>query len=304
MSTAAPVIGSISPQRPTSSPEGPDRRPRRRRTVPKILGGIGILVLVLIEVVPLIWLFTSSLKSPAEFSAKPMWTLPDALYWNNYSEAWTRGNMAAYIRNSAVATFPAIALLLITGVMAGFALEVLRWRGRNIVLLTFIAGLMVPLQLILLPLFTMYFRAGLLNSPLALILTYAASGLPLTVFMMAGYYRSLPREMIEAAVVDGASIYRVFFSISLPLLRNAIFTIAIVQFFFFWNDLLFALTFTTTNDSRTIQAGLLSFVGQYGQTDWGPTFASICISIVPTLLIYLVLNQKVMKGLTDGALKG
>jgi raffinose/stachyose/melibiose transport system permease protein len=88
------------------------------------------------------------------------------------------------------------------------------------------------------------------------------------------------------------------------MLRNAILTIAVVQFFFFWNDLLFALTFTTSNNSRTIQAGLLNFVGTYGQTEWGPTFASICISVVPTLLIYLVLNQRVMKGLADGAVKG
>ncbi|WP_210481900.1 carbohydrate ABC transporter permease [Naasia sp. SYSU D00948] len=280
-------------------------RPRRASSALKIvLGGLGIAVLVLVYVVPLLWLFASSLKSPDEFSLKPMWSLPEGLHWQNYADAWTRGNMAAYIANSAVATFPAILLLLLTGVMAGFALEVLRWRGRNVVLLTFLTGLMVPLQMILLPLFTMYIRAGLLNSPIALILTYTATGLPLTVFLMAGYYRSLPREIIEAAVVDGASIYRVFFSISLPMLRNAILTIAIVQFFFFWNDLLFALTFTTTNDSRTIQAGLLSFVGQFGQTEWGPTFASICISIVPTLLIYLVLNQRVMKGLTEGAVKG
>jgi raffinose/stachyose/melibiose transport system permease protein len=285
-------------------PPPPPVRKRRAFSVGKLFGLLGIAALIAIQVVPLLWLFLSSLKAPAEFSSKPMWSLPDAFYWSNYSEAWSRGNMAAYITNSAIATFPAIALLLITGIMAAFALEVLRWRGRNIVLLTFVGGLMVPLQLILLPLFTMYVRTGLLNSPFALILTYAATGLPLTVFMMASYYRSLPRELIEAAIMDGASIYRVFVSVSLPLLRNAILTIAVVQFFFFWNDLLFALTFTTTNASRTIQAGLLSFVGQYGQTEWGPTFASICISILPTMLIYLVLNQRVMKGLTDGALKG
>ncbi|MFD5215100.1 carbohydrate ABC transporter permease [Microbacterium sp. NPDC058345] len=279
--------------------------PRRRRiTVGTVLAALGITALILIEVVPLLWLLSSSLKSPAEFSSQPMWALPEVPYWQNYVDAWTRGNMDVYIRNSMLATFPAIALLLVTGVMAGFALEVLKWRGRNAVLLTFIIGLMVPLQMILLPLFSMYFRAGLLNNPLALILTYTATGLPLTVFMMAGYYRSVPREIIESAVVDGASIYRVFFSITLPLLRNAIMTIAIVQFFFFWNDLLFALTFMTTNDSRTIQAGLLAFIGQFGQTEWGPTFASICISIIPTLLIYVILNQRVMRGLTDGAVKG
>ncbi len=277
---------------------------RRPVTVGRVLGVIGIVLLILIEVVPLIWLFLSSLKAPAEFSSKPMWALPDGLFLQNYVEAWTRGNMARYILNSALATFPAIVILIVTGLAAGFALEVLKWRGRGGVLLLFLAGLMVPLQMILLPLFAIYVKVGLLNSPLALVLTYAATGLPLTVFMMAGYYRSLPREIIESAIIDGASIYRVFFSISLPMLRNAILTIAVVQFFFFWNDLLFALTFTTDNDSRTIQAGLLNFVGTFGQTEWGPTFASICISIVPTLAIYLLLNQRVMSGLADGAVKG
>jgi raffinose/stachyose/melibiose transport system permease protein len=267
--------------------------PRRRVTLGQVLGIVGITALILIEVLPLVWLFLSSLRSPIEFNGKPMWALPDGFYLQNYVDAWTRGNMGRYI-----------VILLATGLMAGFALEVLKWRGRGGVLLLFLAGLMVPLQMILLPLFAMYVRGGLLNTPLALILTYAATGLPLTVFMMAGYYRALPRDIIEAAIIDGASIYRIFFSISIPMLRNAILTIAVVQFFFFWNDLLFAITFTTNNDSRTIQAGLLNFVGTYGQTEWGPTFASICISIVPTLAIYLILNQRVMKGLTDGALKG
>lgn len=279
-------------------------KPASLKTVGLILGWLGIALLVLVEVVPLLWLFLQSLKAPSEFSGNPMWALPEGLHWDNYLEAWTRGNMGRYIINSTLATFPSIAMLLVFGVMAGFALEVLRWRGQGAVLLVFLAGLMVPLQMILLPLFTMYVRAKLLNSPLALILTYTATGLPLTVFMMAGYYRAIPRETLEAAVIDGASIYRVFFSITLPMLRNAILTIAVVQFFFFWNDLLFALTFTTNNNSRTIQAGLLNFVGTFGQTEWGPTFASICISVVPTLLIYLVLNQRVMKGLTDGAVKG
>jgi len=297
------MTAMISTERERAAPPAPPAS-RRRIRVGGVVAVVGIGLLILVEVVPLLWLLMSSLKSPSEFSTQPMWALPQAAYWQNYVDAWTRGNMDVYIRNSILATFPAIALLLITGVMAGFALEVLKWRGRNGVLLAFIVGLMVPLQMILLPLFAMYFRAGLLNSPLALILTYTATGLPLTVFMMAGYYRSVPREIIESAVVDGASIYRVFFSITLPLLRNAIMTIAIVQFFFFWNDLLFALTFMTTNDSRTIQAGLLAFIGQFGQTEWGPTFAAICISIVPTLLIYLILNQRVMKGMTEGAVKG
>ena len=130
------------------------------------------------------------------------------------------------------------------GVAAGFALEVMVWKGRGAVLLLFLAGIMVPGQMILLPLFTVYFKIGLTGTLWPLIITYTAIGLPLTVFMMATYFRSVPREIFEAATLDGASIIRTFFSIGFPLVRNAIFTVALVQFFFIWNDLLIALTFT------------------------------------------------------------
>lgn len=203
-----------------------------------------------------------------------------------------------------MATFPSIVLIILLSVSAGFGLEILRWRGRNAVLLLFLAGIMVPLQMVLLPLFTMYFKAHLIDNLLSLIITYTVFGLPLSIFLMAGFYKSVPREIIEAAAIDGASIYRTFWQITLPMVRNAILTIALIQFFFIWNDLLLSLTFISNDNLRTVQTGLLNFVGQYGQRLWGPTFASICMAVFPTLLIYLLLNQHVMKGLTSGSLKG
>jgi raffinose/stachyose/melibiose transport system permease protein len=172
------------------------------------------------------------------------------------------------------------------------------------VLLLFLAGIMVPAQMILLPLFTIYFRTGLTGSLWPLILTYVAIGMPLTVFMMATFFRAVPREIFEAATIDGANIFRLFWSLGLPLVRNALFTVGLVQFFFLWNDLLIALTFTNSNDLRTIQVGLLNFTGQYGAVQYGPTFAAIAVNVFGTLLIYLFLNQQVMKGLTAGSVKG
>jgi raffinose/stachyose/melibiose transport system permease protein len=276
----------------------------RRMGIGRVVAFLAVVLLVLAEVLPLVWLGLSSVKAPDEFSTQPMWALPRSFHWENYRDAWVTGNMGTYLKNSVLATVPALVLLVAIGVMAGFALEVMRWKGRNAVLLTFVAGLMVPLQMVILPLFTMYYRAHLLDSLLSLIITYTAFGLPLTVFLVAGYYKAVPRELLEAGLVDGAGVYRVFWSISLPTIRNAVLTVALVQFFFIWNDLILTLTFISDDSKRTIQAGLLNFVGQYGQTEWGPTFASICMSIVPTLAIYLVLNQKVLKGLTAGAVKG
>jgi raffinose/stachyose/melibiose transport system permease protein len=121
---------------------------------------------------------------------------------------------------------------------------------------------------------------------------------------MVGYFRALPRETLEAATLDGASIYKAFALVALPMLSGAIFTVATVQFFFIWNDLLLSLTFISSNSRRTIQTGLLNFQGQYGAIDWGPTFAAVCMTILPTLALYLILNKRVMRGLTGGSVKG
>jgi raffinose/stachyose/melibiose transport system permease protein len=284
----------------------PTSRPRRSlwTQVSRIPLRLALGLLILIEIVPLVWLALSSLKQEREFSGRAVWSLPQGFHWQNYEAAWTTGNMGVYFRNSVVATFPALFLILLLSVAAAFGLEVMRWRGRNGVLLLFLAGIMVPLQMVLLPLFTVYFRTHLIDNLLSLIITYTAFGLPLSIFLMAGYFRVVSREILEAAAIDGAGVFRTFWQICLPMVRNAILTIGLVQFFFIWNDLLLSLTFIGDDDLRTVQTGLLTFVGQYGQRQWGPTFASVCIAVFPTLAVYLVLNQKVMKGLTAGSLNG
>jgi raffinose/stachyose/melibiose transport system permease protein len=261
-------------------------------------------LLLLIEIYPIFWLLTSSVKGPDEFNLRPMYALPETFYWQNYVRAWTDGNMSVYFRNSIVATIPAIALTMLFGVMAAFALEIMTWRLKSGVLFLFLAGIMVPAQIVLLPLFTMYFNLHMNNNLLGLILVYIVFGMPLTVFLMTSYMKAIPRETFEAAIMDGATIYQVFYRIALPMVANSLMTLALVQFFFVWNDLLLSLTFISDTDLRTIQTGLLSFVGQFGQREWGPTFASISLAVIPTLIIYLALNQRVIKGLTAGAVKG
>jgi raffinose/stachyose/melibiose transport system permease protein len=150
----------------------------------------------------------------------------------------------------------------------------------------------------------MYYTLHLTNSLLGLMMIYIAFGLPLTIFLMTGYMKAVPREVFEAAVMDGANIFQIFSQIAVPMIANSIVTLALVQFFFVWNDLLLSLTFISDTKLRTLQTGLLSFVGQYGQREWGPTFASIAITVIPTLLLYLFLNKLIIKGLTAGAVKG
>ena|SRR4051812_44339347 len=273
-------------------------------TLRRLPARILLAVLLVLVVYPLVWLVLGSFKTQDEFLNDPTWALPHHWSFTNYSDAWTTGQLGTYVKNSVFAVFPALAFIVVFGTAAGFALEVMVWRGRNAILLTFLIGIMVPGQMILLPLFTAYFQIGLTGTLWPLLITYTAIGLPLTVFMMASYFRAIPRSVFEAAILDGASMLRAFISIGFPMVRNAVFTVALVQFFFLWNDLLIALTFTNSSDLRTIQVGLLNFTGQFGQTQYGPLFAAICINVFGALALYLVLNQKIMKGLSGGAVKG
>ncbi|MEU9094231.1 carbohydrate ABC transporter permease [Streptomyces sp. NPDC048428] len=284
-----------------STAAGPARRARAPR---RLWVKIVVTLLLVVEIYPLIWMLLTSLKSNDDYLNNSTWSLPTTWEWGNYTEAWTTGHLGLYVQNSVLAVLPALALMLLLGTAAGFALQIMVWKGRSLTLLVFLAGMMVPPQMILLPLFTVYFQTGLSGTLWPLTLTYTGTGLPLTVFMMATYYRTVPRELFEAAAIDGAGILRAFWTISVPMVRNALLTVGLVQFFFIWNDLLIALTFTNNQDLRTIQVGLLNFTGDFGATQYGPLFAAICINVFGTLLIYLFLNQKVMKGLTSGAVKG
>jgi raffinose/stachyose/melibiose transport system permease protein len=269
-----------------------------------IFMGLLVVLLLVIELYPIVWLLLSSLKAPDEFSLRPIYALPEGFHWENYVRAWTTGKMNLYFRNSVLVTFPSLLLIIVLGVAAAFAIEKMKWRLKSGVLLTFLGGIMIPVQIVLLPLFSLYFRLNLLDNLLGLIIVYTVFGLPLTVFLFTSYFKAVPSEVLEAAIVDGASIYQAFVYVALPMVMNAIVTVALVQFFFIWNDLVFSLTFISDGNLRTIQTGLLNFVGQYGQRQWGPTFASISMAVIPTLILYLVLNNLIIKGLTGGAVKG
>lgn len=265
---------------------------------------IFVVLLIFIQLYPAVFLILSSFKIESEFSMKPIFYLPAQLYFQNYVQAWTVGNMELYFRNSILTTFPALILIIGFGAAAAFAIEKMVWKARNFVLFVFLGGIMVPAQIVLIPLFSIYQYTGVLNTLWSLIFTYTAFGLPLTVLLFSGYFKSVPREVIESGVMDGASIYVVFFKIASPMIANSIITVLMIQFLFWWNELLFSMTFINDNNLKTIQTGLLYFTGQWGQREWGPTFASISLSVLPTLVLYLFMNKMIIRGMTGGAVKG
>ena len=300
--TAAMIDTAAKLDRPLRDRHAPRRpwRSRWRKAPSRIL----IAVLLLVQLYPIFWLIMGSFKTQNEFFAKPTWALPESFDLSNYVAAWTGGNLAHNVWNSILVTFPSLVLMIFLGTAAAYALEVMVWKGRNIVLLGFVAGIMIPGQMILVPLFTVYFRTGLTSTHWPMIITYTVMGLPLVVFLMAAYFRGIPRDIFEAAALDGAGMIKAFFTIALPMMKNAIITLALVEFFSVWNDLLIALTFTTDKDLQTIQVGLLNFSDEYGSTQYGPLFAAISLNVVALGLLYLFLNKQIMAGLAAGATKG
>ena len=299
--TDAPATVAVPTRRkPAPSPV----RRKALRLVRRIPVWILVAVLMVVVLYPQVWMVLGSFKTQSEFLSNPALSLPETWQFDNYITALTNGNVGQNYLNSIIVTIPSVLLIVFIGVAAGYALEVMIWKGRNGTLLYILAGIMVPGQMILVPLFIVYFRMGITDSLLPLIITYTVMGLPLTTFLMATYFRSVPREIFEAATVDGSGPLRSFFVIGVPMMKNAILTVGLVQFFSVWNDLLIALTFTTRPELATIQVGLLSLSDEYGSTQYGPLFAAVSINIVVLLIVFLTLNKKIMAGMAGGALKG
>ena len=269
----------------------------------EIFKGIIVLLIVIIDAYPIFWLLTSAMKAPTEFTSSPSYALPKGFYFQNFVNAWTRGHMGRYFLNSLLYTVISLFFIVLIAVPVSFALTKMRWKGRSFFANYFLTGLMVPVATALLPLFRIYGNMGILNTRLCLILTYVAFGLSLSIFLMSGYMRSLSDEILEASVIDGCGIFSMMWYIVVPLMKNGIVTVLVLQFFYKWNDLLFSMTFISDSKLKTIQTGLLYFTNEFGTKDWGSIFASIAISVLPMLVIYLVLNRTVVEGMTSGAVK-
>lgn len=263
-----------------------------------------IFLICVIEIYPLFWMFTASMKQQSEWTSKPAYALNDGFYVQNYVDAWTRGNMATFFKNSLICTLVSLVFIVIFSITVGFAVTKMQWKFRDAIAQYFKFGIMIPVAIALIPLFQIYSRMGILNTRACLIVTYIAFGLSLSVYLVQGYLRSFPDELLEAAVIDGCGIYKLMYYVVVPLMKNAIVTVLVLQFFFKWNDLLFSMTFISDSALKTVQTGLLYFSDEFGSKNWGAIFASVSMSVFPLLILYTMLNKRLMEGMTAGAVKG
>jgi len=263
-----------------------------------------IICLVVMEVYPLFWMLTASLKQQSEWTSKPAYALNSGFYIQNYIQAWTRGNMNIFFKNSFICTVVSLFFIVLFTVTVSFAVTKMKWKLKEFVGKYFEFGIMIPVATALIPLFQIYSGMGLLNSRLCLIITYTAFGLSLSILLTTGYLRSFPDEIMEAAVIDGCGIYKLMWYVVVPLMKNAIVTVLVLQFFFKWNDLIFSMTFISDQRLKTVQTGLLYFQNEFGAKNWGAIFASVSMCVIPMLILYLILNKRIIEGMTAGAVKG
>lgn len=274
----------------------------KKITVPKVLIYIFLILMAILYLAPLVWVFNVSFKTNAEIFTSPF-ALPKAPTFENFSFAWTAGKLGIATLNSFIVCAVTLVLSMIFGSMAAFAIARLRWKASKLALTYFLLGMMIPVHCVLIPLFTRFAKVGLTNNLVGLILPYLTFALPITIFIMTGFFESLPNELIEAACIDGASIYKIFFQVCLPLGKTGLFVTGLMTFVANWNELLLAMVFISDETKKTLPVSLSKFVGPYN-TNYSQMFAAIIIAILPTIIVYCAFSNQIVDGLTAGAVKG
>jgi multiple sugar transport system permease protein len=284
------------------------RRPRGD-LAERILGGpalwLGLALLVAFALAPFVWVALTSFKTRQELYATPLQYLPSGLTVTNYVDAWTSKltPFSRFFANSLWVSSVTMVATTAISILAGYAIARFRFAGRQTFLLIFLATQMFPAVLLIAPLLSQWYALGLIDTYQVLIYSNFSFTVPFTVWMLVGYFESIPRELEESAMMDGCGRFGSLCRVVLPLAAPGIAATAIFAFVSSWSELLFAITFTTQTEMRTLSAGLLFMVGQY-EIQWGQLSAGVMISTIPVAVLFVFLQRHLIRGLTAGALKG
>jgi raffinose/stachyose/melibiose transport system permease protein len=258
----------------------------------------------LIVLIPLWTMLVNSLKMKREIYRSPFsFPSSDVRTFDGFKNAWVDGKFDLYFKNSLIVTVTSLLLILAIGALAAYALANWRSRTSSLIYVYFIAGLMIPIRLGTINIVTIVQDIGLGGKLIGLIPIYVAMGLPITAFVVTSFMRGIPNDLIEAARMDGASEFRVFWQIMLPLVRPALATVTVFNMIPIWNDLWFPLILTRDQEQRTVTYGVSLLFGQY-QTDWNAILSTLSMASIPVLILYLLMSKQFIKGLTAGAIKG
>ena len=282
----------------------------------KVFIYVVLIAMAITIVVPVFWVFMASIKENVEFYENP-WALPMGFYWQNFVDAWQKASMGSYMLNSVIVTALALAILIIVALPAAYCLSRFKFKSRNFLNVCFMAGLFINVNYIVVPIFLMLrdgdtwlrsiFGDGfLLNNIFVLAVVYAATALPFTIYLLSGYFATLPHDFEEAAYIDGAGYSTTMIRIIFPMAQPSIITIILFNFLSFWNEYIISLTLlSSANGPRTLPVGLLNLMqAQQSAAQYGIMYAGLVMVMLPTLILYICVQKKLIQGMTVGGLKG
>ncbi|MBQ1641974.1 MAG: carbohydrate ABC transporter permease [Oscillospiraceae bacterium] len=269
----------------------------------KIISYVGLILWMLVNLFPVYWMFTFSLKNNEEIFGKNVAGLPQHWLWSNYTEAMKTGHMGRYFLNSGIVAVSTILITLAVALMATFALTRMIWKRRKTMNKFFMLGLTIPIHASIVPIYVTLSRMHLLNTRWALIIPYAAFSLAMAILVCTGFMNEIPRELDESACIDGCNVWGIFFRIIVPLMKPAVATVGIYTFLQCWNELMFANIFISKSALKTLPVGVQALSGQY-TTAWGPIGAALVIATFPTLFMYIFLSRRIQESFIAGAIKG
>lgn len=276
------------------------------------------LLLVLLAVtilVPVFWVFMASIKENSEFYRNP-WSLPAGIHFQNFVDAWQKANMGSYMMNSVIVTGLGIIILIALALPAAYVLARFQFKSNKFWNVMFMAGLFINVNYIVVPIFLMLGNGDtflrktighpfLLNNLFVLALVYASTALPFTIYLLAGYFKSLPKDYEEAAYVDGAGYFRTMIQVILPMAKPSIVTVVLFNFLAFWNEYIISMTMLTKPELKTLPVGLMNLMAaQRSAVQYGQMYAGLVIVMLPTLILYICVQKKLTQGMTLGGLKG
>ncbi|WP_370457928.1 carbohydrate ABC transporter permease [Thalassobacillus sp. CUG 92003] len=254
-----------------------------------------------ISLYPILLMILSSFKTSTEIFTSPL-AFPKSFTLETYRNLLEQIPFMTFFMNSVIVSGVSVALILVTSSLAAFYIARFTFQWNNMLFFFFLMGMMLPIKLGIVPLFILMKDLELLNTLWSLIFMYTATGIPLSILILTGFFRTMPRELEEAARIDGAGNLRILWNVVLPLMRPALGTVMIIQFIQSWNDFFFPLIFITDDMKKTIPVGMLSLFGEYS-ADWGALFAGLTLASLPMIILFFIASKQFMEGLTQGAIK-
>lgn len=283
-------------------------------TVYKVFIYAVLILLAVTIIVPVGWVFLASIKENSEFYGNP-WTMPKGVYFQNFIDAFEEAKMGDYMLNSVIVTVVALLLLLVIALPAAYVLARYKFKGSKLCNIMFMAGLFINVNYIVVPIFLMFVDADkvlkeifgngfFLNNLFVLALVYASTALPFTIYLLSGFFVSIPKDYEEAAFVDGAGYFKTMISIMMPMARPSIITVILFNFLSFWNEYIISMTMMT-GDSKTLPVGLMQLMqAQQAAANYGRLYAGLVLVMLPTLILYICVQKKLTEGMSLGGLKG